>query len=414
MGKNIRNKTTLLRIYTIVWIIVCIGIFLMAYHGYLMDSTKQIGASDALYKSLKIFTFGDDSFPVNNSWVNIARFLGPFVMLGGGLPIILSLFGSIWRCFCLMTYSNHTIIFGYDDIGKVIEKQRISNREKVIIIDSNIDEKVRINEIYFQNDEKSHLKDEELLLRARVKKASKIFVVTDSDYRNLSIYNQLVNDLNVETDKIHVRLEQLNYKAILPISGFTPSMLAIDEILHNKNENNEKSIDKTDKETENKENELIIVVGLGQVGKKIVDEYKDKHYICIFEQSQDLINRAKDDLENDNNIHYYRTDVRFLVETDLKKVLNSIKLHKKMDSIESISIFIALGGDWLSYKIALDWRTWLVLKEFHTTINIVANNLDYRLFELQEEKKTLVKVRVYNIHHILNKKNIFATNTKKK
>lgn len=332
-------------------------------------------------------------------------------MLGGGLPIILSLFGSIWRCFCLMTYSNHTIIFGYDDIGKVIEKQRISNREKVIIIDSNIDEKVRINKVYFQNDEKSHLKDEELLLRARVKKASKIFVVTDSDYRNLSIYNQLVNDLNVEKDKIHVRLEQLNYKAILPISGFTPSMLAIDEILHNKNENNEKSTDKTDKETENKENELIIVVGLGQVGKKIVDEYKDKHYICIFEQSQDLINRAKDDLENDNNIHYYRTDVRFLVETDFKKVLNSIKLHKKMDSIESISIFIALGGDWLSYKIALDWRTWLVLKEFHTTINIVANNLDCRLFELQEEKKTLVKVRVYNIHHILNKKNIFATNT---
>lgn len=168
-----------------------------------------------------------------------------------------------------MTYSNHTIIFGYDDIGKVIEKQRISNREKVIIIDSNIDEKVRINEVYFQNDEKSHLKDEELLLRARVKKASKIFVVTDSDYRNLSIYNQLVNDLNVEKDKIHVRLEQLNYKAILPISGFTPSMLAIDEILHNKNENNEKSTDKTDKETENKENELIIVVGLGQVGKKL-------------------------------------------------------------------------------------------------------------------------------------------------
>ena len=133
--------------------------------------------------------------------------------------------------------------------------------------------------------------------------------------------------------------------------------------------------------------------------------------IFVFEQSQDLINRAKDDLENDNNTHYYRTDVRFLVETDFKKVLNSIKLHKKMDSIESISIFIALGGDWLSYKIALDWRTWLVLKEFHTTINIVANNLDCRLFELQEEKKTLVKVRVYNIHHILNKKNIFATNT---
>lgn len=62
-----------------------------------------------------------------------------------------------------------------------------------------------------------------------------------------------------------------------------------------------------------------------------------------------------------------------------------------MDSIESISIFIALGGDWLSYKIALDWRTWLVLKEFHTTINIVANNLDCRLFELQEEKKLLLK-----------------------
>ena len=49
-GKLKQDKTTLLGVYTIVWTLVCLGIFLMAYHGYLVDSTKQVGPTDALYK----------------------------------------------------------------------------------------------------------------------------------------------------------------------------------------------------------------------------------------------------------------------------------------------------------------------------------------------------------------------------
>ena len=156
-------------------------------------------------------------------------------MLGGDLPIVLSLFGRIWRAICLMTYSNHTIIFGNDDIGKIIEEQIINKKEKVVIISSYIDEKVSINETYFKIYEKSQLNNKELLLRAKIKKCAKIFIVTNSDYRNLSIYKLLVKDLNIAKDKIQVRLEQLNLNILSDDIGFRPTESTVRDILHGEN-----------------------------------------------------------------------------------------------------------------------------------------------------------------------------------
>lgn len=410
-GKLIEYKPKLLGLYTIVWIIVCLGVLWMAYHGYIIDSTKQIGSTDALYKSFKIFAFGDDSFPVSNSWVDLARFLGPLVMLGGGLPIVVSLCGRMWRRFCLMTYSNHTIIFGYDDIGMVLEEQRINKKEKVIIISPNIDERVSLNEMYFKIDEKSYLKDKELLLRAKVKKCARIFVVTDSDYRNLSIYKLLVKDLGLSCDKIRVRLEQLNLNILSNESGFRPSKWTIEEIYRRENH------------IATSQSELIVMFGLGQVGKSIVNKYRHTHDILILEQSHNLINWAKEEWSvnesEKNNVKVVYTevcDINFLVKNDLQEILR--KLQKKENkTFQSLTIFIALGGDWLSYKIALDCREWksLILSDLKEPIKIsqiilVANNLDPHLFQLNNsDLSSLVDVKVYNIHNVLKGKDLFST-----
>lgn len=52
----------------------------ITYYGYAFD--------DALYKAMQLFTIGAESVPEKSFTVNIARFLAPIVILGGGMQLI--------------------------------------------------------------------------------------------------------------------------------------------------------------------------------------------------------------------------------------------------------------------------------------------------------------------------------------
>ena len=92
-----------------------------------------------------------------------------------------------------------------------------------------------------------------------------------------------MKDLGLSCDKIRVRLEQLNLNILSNESGFRPSKWTVEEIYRRENH------------IATSQSELIVMFGLGQVGKSIVNKYRHTHDILILEQSHNLINWAKEE-----------------------------------------------------------------------------------------------------------------------
>lgn len=336
----------------------------ITYYGYAFD--------DALYKAMQLFTIGAESVPEKSFTVNIARFLAPIVILGGGMQLIYFISQNGWKSQCLWMYKKHTIVCGYGNTGRTIASQlEQMGRKHIIIIDPLIGEsKISSSKILINKD----ASDEYVLLKeAKINKASEIIITTGTDYINALIYN-IAQKYSLHSSII--RIEQLDNPDNLNLTKdsntifFNSSEIVVGEFPQY-------------------DNQLIVVLGIGNVGKRIVERYKNNNEILVIEQSGIAIHMAKDIL-NSSNIKYERADVKGLVESDIIRILQKYNYN----DYKMINIFICLGGDWLGFKTAWDWLSWT---QIVLNLNLVGIGINKGLLRNAGQNS----ITVYNMNEIM-------------
>lgn len=218
----------------------------VSYYGYAFD--------DAIYKTLQLFTIGAESVPEQSLAINIARFLAPIVVVCGGIQFVYFISQNGWKQLCLWGFKKHIIICGYGTTGKLFFEK--SKGKQFIVIDPLIENpKVSFSKIFLNKD----ASDRNVLVKdAKINKASEIIIATGSDYINMLIY-----DIAQEYDNIgalRVRLEQLdNSDSQNEMENNRTRFFNLSEIVVRK--------------FKQYDNQLIVVTGIGNVGKRVVDRY---------------------------------------------------------------------------------------------------------------------------------------------
>ncbi|MEG2095188.1 MAG: NAD-binding protein [Alistipes sp.] len=336
----------------------------ISYYGYAID--------DAIYKTLQLFTIGAENVPEKSLVINIARFLAPIVIIGGGLQLIYFVSQDGWKYLCLCIFKKHTIICGYGDTGKMIMSQlEQMGRKHIIVIDPLIEEpKVSFSKIFLN---KNAANENVLQKEARIDKASEIIIVTGSDYINTLIYNIS------EKHNVHrsiVRIEQLNHPDNLNLTRDSNTLFFnLSEIIV-------EQFTQYDKQ-------LIVVLGIGNIGKRVVERYKNNNDILVIEQSGVAIHMTKD-IFNSSNIKYERADVKGLVESDIIRTLEKYDYY----NYQRINLFVCLGGDWLGFRTAWDWLSWTKVK---LNINLVGIDINKELLKDKGQNS----ISVYNVNEII-------------
>mgnify|MGYP002672699257 FL=1 len=333
----------------------------VSYYGYAFD--------DAIYKTLQLFTIGAESVPEQSLAINIARFLAPIVVVCGGIQFVYFISQNGWKQLCLWGFKKHIIICGYGTTGKLFFEK--SKGKQFIVIDPLIENpKVSFSKIFLNKD----ASDRNVLVKdAKINKASEIIIATGSDYINMLIY-----DIAQEYDNIgalRVRLEQLdNSDSQNEMENNRTRFFNLSEIVVRK--------------FKQYDNQLIVVTGIGNVGKRVVDRYKNTNKILVIEQSMATIHMAQD-IYNSPNIKYERADVRGLIESDLIRILEKYNLQQFC----RITLFICLGGDWLGFSTAWKWLSWTKIA---LDINLIGTDINKNL--LRDKGKN--RINIYNINDV--------------
>ncbi len=331
---------------------------------------------DALYKALQLFNLGGNtSESETHVIINIARFIAPCVTILGGVQLVYSFSRNGWRQLCLSRYYDHIIVCGYGFTGKRIVDSITSHNKKVIVIDPNIEEPVvSFNELHISKD----ATDMETLTEARIKRASEIIIATGDDYINAKIYRQALKLKPDRGFKKAIRIEKLEGSEFLKSStdeefeGFNFSSLITGSfpLLGNRN---------------------IIILGLGSIGKRLVDKYHQNNRILVFEQSSNAVNMARDKHSDGPDLHYEVTDVNGLTQENLENTISKSGFKHTADSIE---VFICLGGDWMGFSIAWRWMKWTNIK---MRLNLIGTDIEKELFESINTQKDVNEIAIYNI-----------------
>ena len=331
---------------------------------------------DALYKAFQLFNLGGDtSEPETHVIINVARFIAPCVTILGGVQLIYSFSRNGWRQLCLSRYNDHIIVCGYGFTGKRIADSITSHNKKVIVIDPNIEEPVvSFNELHISKD----ATDMEILTEARIKRASEIIIATGDDYINAKIYRQVLKLKPERGFKKAIRIEKLEDSELLKSStdeefeGFNFSELITNSFPLLKNRN-------------------IIILGLGSIGKRLIDKYQENNRILVFEQSSNAVNMAKDKYSEGPDLIYKATDVNGLTQENLENTISKSGFKHTDDPVE---VFICLGGDWMGFSIAWRWMTWANIK---MKLNLIGTDIEKELFENISTQKFVNEIAIYNI-----------------
>lgn len=366
-------------------IIGCV-IIALAFFGYwyIGDETWD----DAIYRTLQLFIIGAQVEPHVNLPVNIARFIAPLVTIVGGSAIIIYLSQKGWEKICRFFYRNHTIVCGYGETGKAIVSQlEKAGKKHIIIIDSTtIDHNdYSLPKIFLKaNGNDFDIWEKE----TRYRKASDIIIATGSDYYNLLIRDKVIN--MGFTGNVYYRIEQLNdnpntdthedeivecserrckfLDKVKTIFGYPLSYFKRKCGKTENNGNTGRTVRRFSaadlfvhsNELGDYHNKKIVVLGLGCVGKRIVDKYYEDNEILVIEQSDYPINISKDRYDektaiHNKNIHYKKENIQGLVKSNLEEIC---KENFSDVSNNHYIVFICLGGDWSGFKTAFDWQTW--------------------------------------------------------
>lgn len=331
---------------------------------------------DALYKALQLFNLGGSTLESETHVIiNVARFIAPCIAILGGVQLIYSFSRNGWRQLCLSRYSDHIIVCGYGFTGKRIVDSITSHNKKVIVIDPNIEEPiVSFSELHISKDATKI----ETLTEARIRQASEIIIATGDDYINATIYRQALKLKSDRGLKKTIRIEKLEDWELLKSSmdeefeGFNFSRLISDSFRQLENRN-------------------IIILGLGSIGKRLVDKYHHDNRTLVFEQSPNAVNIAKDKYHEGSNLHYETTDVNGLTQEDLETIISKYGFKQNADPVE---VFICLGGDWMGFSIAWRWMKWTKVK---MRLNLIGLDIKKELFENLNAEKGINEITIYNI-----------------
>jgi len=110
-------------------------------------------------------------------------------------------------------------------------------------------------------------------MQARVNKASKIIIATGEDYINSLIYNKVQKIASSRHLKKYLRIEKLEDKENL--GNGADSITNFSELIT--------------KDLKVRDNSNVVVLGLGSIGGRIVEQYCQNHNIMVFEQSETMI-----------------------------------------------------------------------------------------------------------------------------
>lgn len=331
---------------------------------------------DALYKALQLFNLGGNtSESETHVIINVARFIAPCVTILGGVQLIYSFSRNGWRHICLSRYHNHIIVCGYGFTGKRIVDSITSHNKKVLVIDPLIKEPiVSFQELHISKD----ATDIETLTQAKIGRASEIIIATGDDYINARIYRQVLRLQSGRGLKKTIRIEKLEDMELLKSStdeefvGFNFSKLITDSfpLLENRN---------------------IIILGLGSIGKRIVEKYHMNNRILVFEQSPNAVNMARDKHPDGPDISYEAVDVNGLTQENLENTLSKYGYEQDAHPIEA---FICLGGDWMGFSIAWRWMKWTNIR---MKLNLIGTDIEKELFENINTQKGVNEIVIYNI-----------------
>lgn len=359
------KKRDIVRIIFVLFVVTVI----FAAYGY--TSYYDYAFDDAIYKTLQLFTIGAESVPEKSFAVNIARFLAPIVIVCGGVQLAYYISQNGWKQLCLWTFKKHTIICGYGTTGKTLSNR--INGKKFIVIDPLIDDpKISFTRIFLNSDATNK---NVLLKEAKIDKASEIIITTGSDYVNMMIYDIAKGFDNIGS--LTVRLEQLDIpdKKIIEkndrIKFFNLSEIVV-------------------KKLKQYNNQIIVIAGIGNIGKRIINRYKETNIILAIEQSISTINMVKD-VYNTPNIKYERVNVNEMIEDDFISILEKHHLQE----YKKIVLFICLGGDWLCFRTAWKWMSWTKMA---LDINLVGTNINKNLLKDNANNS----ISIYNLIDINN------------
>lgn len=202
------------------WIIMLLFVFLFligiwfGFDGYLNSSylisnttTNPVYFTDALYATIKLFTFGDMPRVAPNFHITIARFTLPILI---SVSVILAYFhffrGKI-NLLLTHSYYHHIIICGlgergYEFLYEKIETGKKCKRDRsssIIVIEQNK------NNPYIKYCENNGIavligdaRDPIYLMRAKIQNAQEIFCFLPDDGDNIALINSLVSCLDIK------------------------------------------------------------------------------------------------------------------------------------------------------------------------------------------------------------------------
>lgn len=361
--------TTYIIILAVITIIAAICGYMGECYGY--------SFWDSIYKTLQLFTLGNSSIPEESMIINVARFLAPCLTIFGGVQLIYSVSQDGLKRICLTTYKKHVVVCGYGFTGKKIVNKLLENKQRVIVVDPCVDEsKFSLTESYIKGD----ATDMNVLLEARVNKASKIIIATGEDYINTLIYNKVQKIASSRQQKKYLRIEKLEDKESL--GNGADSITNFSELIT--------------KDLKVRDNSNIVVLGLGSIGGRIVERYCSDHNIMVFEQSETMI-KVTEERISAPNVCFIKADVKGLLLKDLMDCLNRYDFDTASHPLD---VFVCLGGDWLGFTIAWNWSSWKLMngeKKISMKINLIGNNIDKELFSNVKNLGHSNEVVIYNI-----------------
>lgn len=397
--------------------LLVIIVFLFGVFGFLKTGECWL---DAVYKTLTLFVLNLEKTPVENVWINWARFLAPVALVFGGIQTLLYLTSEgKEKLKYYFIIRSHTIICGMGLTGKTIlnylqfpysMQKRRHPEGKYVLVD--LDDRI-VHNIAFTGNKCLICGDAsagEIIDRMKLGRARQMFILTGEDYINLKILHRVLNHLEERSDflRIYIRIENPSVYQVLS-----------DSLAGRKNETGRydvRLINATSCALElfkGKYNILaesvknFLILGCGSIGQGIVrtllgESWEEDRCIRIMECSQDVLNTFNYNILK--KIYKDREDWVKTCHCDVI-VLNDEDVWRFMGGVVPDRIFVCLGGDWVNIRVAIlmrqiysDRNVKIVMVSAEVTLNEEAEDLfllkelDIEVFRLQKNLAEALKL----------------------
>lgn len=338
------------RILSALIVISLIAAFCSGVYGYCADMGLKF--DDATYKTLILYVLGGDTsdIPIHSLYINIARFLAPFSFIAGGAQIIQYLSNDGFTRLKWQLYRNHYVIFGNGAevqymIEALISKMRTEGKRYPIIVVGNIQNLPGIDIVRI--DSLSELG----LSNLHLTKAKEVIILMNEELHSLNTVDAIYRHYRPDNSDMNIgnpRRDKLPISILMCCNSDEIEGVA-QEIY--KNKFNRFATFKIAEEMINSlpvfNQKTIVILGLGEIGRRIVGKYKDANQIIGYDSDTnkvEFLNRAN------------RTNPRMQFRQKRMEDINP--LDEKLPNKELV-FFVCGGNDIFRFRIAIKWKQYL-------------------------------------------------------